>query len=147
MTFLSFLLPSGPLAVLHRVLDSNFKLCVFIVNELIKEEIEKPSGQYLNLICDESMTCRCLNLNPRYFGSFIFISVLFRESCLLVSWCAGGRCGMACINEDHDRSRRPGAEDRGWSHRSGTWWPDDREVGWCCVRSAQCTRRQGAQVS
>jgi hypothetical protein len=29
---------------------------------------------------------------------------------LLVSWCAGGR------------SRRPGAEDRGWSHRSGTRW-------------------------
>jgi hypothetical protein len=36
---------------------------------------------------------------------------------LLVSWCAGGRCGMACNNEDHGRNRRPGAEDRGWSHR------------------------------
>jgi hypothetical protein len=22
-----------------------------------------------------------------------------------------------------------GAEDRGWSHMSGTWRPDDREVG------------------
>jgi hypothetical protein len=41
--------------------------------------------------------------------SFIFISV--GESCLLVSWCAGGRCGMSCNDEDRGRSRRPGAED------------------------------------
>jgi hypothetical protein len=41
--------------------------------------------------------------------SFIFVS--FGESCLLVSWCAGGRCGMVCSDEDHGRSRRPGAED------------------------------------
>jgi hypothetical protein len=47
--------------------------------------------------------------------SFIFIS--FGESCLLVSWCAGGKCGMACSDEDRGRRRRPGAEDRGWSHR------------------------------
>jgi hypothetical protein len=42
--------------------------------------------------------------------SFIFVS--FEELCLLISWCAGGRCGMTCNNEDRDRSRRPGAEDR-----------------------------------
>jgi hypothetical protein len=36
---------------------------------------------------------------------------------LLVSWCAGGRCGIMCSDEDCGRSRRPGAEDRGWSHR------------------------------
>jgi hypothetical protein len=41
---------------------------------------------------------------------------------LIVSWCVGGRCGMACNDEDHRRSRRPGAEDRGWSQRLGTWW-------------------------
>jgi hypothetical protein len=29
---------------LYGVLDSNFKLCAFVVNELIKGEIEKPSG-------------------------------------------------------------------------------------------------------
>jgi hypothetical protein len=52
-----------------------------------------------------------------FYFSFIFVS--FEESCLLVSWCAGGRCGMACSDEDHGRSRRPGAEDREWSHRSG----------------------------
>jgi hypothetical protein len=48
---------------------------------------------------------------------------------LLVSWCADGRCDMAGSDEDRGRSRRPSAEDRGWSHRSGTQWPDDQEVG------------------
>jgi hypothetical protein len=43
---------------------------------------------------------------PFIFGSF-------GESRLLVEWCAGGR------------SRRPSAEDRGWSHRSDTQWPSD----------------------
>jgi hypothetical protein len=32
-------------------------------------------------------------------------------------------------DEDHGKSRRLGVEDWGWSHRSGTRWPDDREVG------------------
>jgi hypothetical protein len=67
-------------------------------------------------------------LNPGHFGgSTTFISVLFGESCLHVSWCAGGRCGMT--GSDEDRGRRPRAEDRGWSHRSGTQWLGDREVG------------------
>jgi hypothetical protein len=77
--------------------------------------------------------------------SFIFVSL--GESCLLVSWFAGGRCGMACIDEDHGRTRRPGAEDRGWSHKLGTRWSGGREVGWHRVRSAPCTWRQGAHVS
>jgi hypothetical protein len=34
---------------------------------------------------------------------------------LLVSWCIGDRCGMTDSDEDHGRSRRPGAEDLGWS--------------------------------
>jgi hypothetical protein len=38
---------------------------------------------------------------------------------LLVSCCAGDRCDMAVSSEDHGRSRRPSAEDRGWS---GTGW-------------------------
>jgi hypothetical protein len=50
MTLLSFSLVFGHLAVLHGVLDSNFKLCAFVVNGLIKGEIEKPSGQFLGLI-------------------------------------------------------------------------------------------------
>jgi hypothetical protein len=37
--------------------------------------------------------------------SFTFVS--FRESRLLVSWCAGDRCGMMCSDEDRGRSRRP----------------------------------------
>jgi hypothetical protein len=63
------------------------------------------------------------------FGSFTFIFIPCVELCLLVSWCAGGRCGMMDNDEDHGRSRRPDAEDRGWSHRSGTQWPDDQDVG------------------
>jgi hypothetical protein len=77
--------------------------------------------------------------------SFTFVS--FGESHLLVPWCAGGRCGMACNDEDHDRSRRLVAEDQGWSHRSGTRWPGGREVGWRRVWSAPGTWRLGAQVS
>jgi hypothetical protein len=69
--------------------------------------------------CDESLTWRGLNLNlGLFYFSFTFVS--FRESRLLVSWCAGGRCGIAYSDEDRGRSRRPGAEDRGWSHRSST---------------------------
>jgi hypothetical protein len=36
---------------------------------------EKPSGQNLGLICDESLTCRGLDSNPGCFGSFTFILV------------------------------------------------------------------------
>jgi hypothetical protein len=77
--------------------------------------------------------------------SFIFVSL--GESRSLVSWCAGGRCGMACSDEDHGRSRRSGAEDRGWSYRSGTRWSCGREVGWRCVRSTPGMWRLGVRVS
>jgi hypothetical protein len=43
---------------------------------------------------------------------------------------------MAGNDEDRGMSRRPGAEDQGWSHRSGTRVPDGREVGWRRVWSA-----------
>jgi hypothetical protein len=36
---------------------------------------------------------------------------------------------MAGSDEDHDRNRRPTVEDQGWSHRSGTPWLDNREIG------------------
>jgi hypothetical protein len=78
---------------------------------------------------------------------FCFIFVSFGESRLLVSWCASGWCGMACSDEDCGRSRRPGVEDREWSHRSGTRWPGGREVGWHRVRSALYTWRRGERVS
>jgi hypothetical protein len=70
-----------------------------------------------------------LNSNPRNFGSFTFIFVSCGESRLLLSWSAGDRYGMTDSDEDRDRGRRPDAEDRRWSHKSGTRWPDDREVG------------------
>jgi hypothetical protein len=57
---------------------------------------------------------------------FSFTLVSFGKSRLLVSWCAGGRCGMTCNDEDRGRSRRSGAEYRGWSHMSGTQWPGGR---------------------
>jgi hypothetical protein len=56
-----------------------------------------------------------------FYFSFTFVS--FGESRLLGSWCAGGRCGMACSDDDRGKSRRPGAQDRGRSHRSDTRWP------------------------
>jgi hypothetical protein len=65
---------------------------------------------------------------------------------LLVSWCANDRCGMTCSDEDRDRSRRPGAEDRGWSHKSGTRWSDGREVGWRRVPFAPDMWKLGAWV-
>jgi hypothetical protein len=72
------------------------------------------------------LTFLSLNSNPGMFGSFI--SILCGESCLLASWCIGDRCDMANMDEHRGRSRRPGVED--WvKHRSGTRWPDDREVG------------------
>jgi hypothetical protein len=48
---------------------------------------------------------------------------------------------MVCSDEGHGRSRKLGAEERGWSHRSGTWWPGDLEVVWPCVWSTPCTWR------
>jgi hypothetical protein len=80
-----------------------------------------------------------------FYFSFIFVS--FGESRLLVSWCAGGRCGMTCNDEDRGRSRRPSTEDRGWLHRSSTRWPSRREVGWHRVRSTPSTWRLGARIS
>jgi hypothetical protein len=107
--------------------DSNFVL--FVVNGLIKREIEKPSGQCLGLICNESLTCQGLNSNPGYFGLFYLYLCPCGESCLLVSWCAGARCSMVGSDEDRGRCRRPDTEDRGWLHMSSTRWLDDRKVG------------------
>jgi hypothetical protein len=49
---------------------------------------EKPSGQYLSFICDESLTCRGLNMNSRHFGSFPFI--------LWFMWRITFACLMVC---------------------------------------------------
>jgi hypothetical protein len=47
------------------------------------------------------------------------LSISYGESRLLVSWCEGDSCGMTDSDEDRDRNRRPGAEDRGWSSQVG----------------------------
>jgi hypothetical protein len=82
---------------------------------LISSIFEKPSGQHLDLICDESLTCWGLNSNLGHFDSFTFILISCGESCLLVLWCAGSKCDMVGSDKDRGRSRRPGADDRGWS--------------------------------
>jgi hypothetical protein len=116
-------------------------LCLFIVNGLIKVVIEKPSGQFLGLIVLSHWLAEVWIQIRDNFDGFTFIFVLFGESCLLVSCCAGGRCGMVSSDEKRGRSMRPSAEDWGWSHRSGTQWLDDGEIGWRRMRSAPCTRR------
>jgi hypothetical protein len=50
MTLLSLSWLFALLVVLHEVLNLNFKVCVFVVNGLIKGEIEKSSCQFLGLI-------------------------------------------------------------------------------------------------
>jgi hypothetical protein len=79
-----------------------------------------------------------------FVSFFFYLCFIWRITfaCLMVC-----RCGMAYGDEDHGRSRRPDAEDRGWSHRSGTRWSGGREVGWRRVRSAPGTWRLGALVS
>jgi hypothetical protein len=74
---------------------------------------DKSSEQFFSLICDESLTCRGTNSNPRHFGLFYLYLCLCRESRLLISWGAGDRCGMTDNDDDRVRSRRPGAQDRG----------------------------------
>jgi hypothetical protein len=70
--------------------DSNF--VPFVVNLLINGEIEKPSGQYLGLTCDESLKCRGLNLNPGHFSSFTFILVHVENRV-----CLSRGVQMACV--------------------------------------------------
>jgi hypothetical protein len=50
MTLLSFSLAFGLLFVLHVSWIRNSNFVLFIVNVLIKGQIEKPSGMYLSLI-------------------------------------------------------------------------------------------------
>jgi hypothetical protein len=76
-------------------------------------DCEKLSGQYLGLILMSHWLASRLNSNPGYFGCFTLIC-LCGESCLLVSWWVGDRCDITGSDEDLDRSRRPGAEDRRW---------------------------------
>jgi hypothetical protein len=50
MTFLNFSLAFGHVAMFHVSWIQNSNFVTFVVNVLIKGEIEKSSGQYLGLI-------------------------------------------------------------------------------------------------
>jgi hypothetical protein len=116
-------------------------LCFLVDNWLIKGKIEKSSGQFLSLIM---MSHWLDKVWIQIWDILIVLSLSFGlcgASHLLVPWCAGDRCGMACNDEDCGRSRRHGAEDRECSQRSSTRWPGDWEVRWHCVRSTLCTWR------
>jgi hypothetical protein len=69
---------------------------------------------------------------PRFefeFGKlwwFYSTTILCGESRLLISLCAGDKCGMTSSDEDHDRSRRADAEDREWSSTGRVL--DDRTI-------------------
>jgi hypothetical protein len=51
---------------------------------------------------------------------------------------------MAYSNEDHGRSRRPGAEDRGWSHRSGVAGRSRDRVAPCAVCTVHMETRSAS---
>jgi hypothetical protein len=126
MIFLSFSLAFGLLAVLHGVLDSNFKLCAFVVNGIIKGRLRNQVVSSLVWLWWVIDLVR-FEFESGIFRLFYLYLCSFGESCLLISLCASGRCGMTCSDEDHDRSRWHGAEDQGWSHRSGTRWSGNQE--------------------
>jgi hypothetical protein len=56
-----------------------------------------------------------LNWNSGDSGGSILLFALCGEMCLLLSCCVGDRCGVVGSDEDRGRSRRPGADERGWS--------------------------------
>jgi hypothetical protein len=147
MTFSRFSWLFCLLAVLHGSWIQTLNFVLFIIDGLIKGEIEKPSGQFLGLIVMSHWLAELWIWIRDSFSGFYLIFVSFGEPRLLVLWCAGGRCGMVGSDEDHDRSRRSSVEDWGWSHMSDTRWPDDRDVGWCYVWSTLWTMRWGAQIS
>jgi hypothetical protein len=65
-------------------------------------------------------------LNPRRFICFTFIFISFRESCLLVSWCVGGRCGLG--SSDKNRAGVGDLVQRIRNDRTG-WVLDDQTIG------------------
>jgi hypothetical protein len=114
MTFFSFSLAFGYSSCDSCVLDSKFKLYAFCCQYTHHGGDWEIKWSVPWFDCDESLTFYGLNLNLGYFSCFTPIC-LCGESRLLVSWCVGDRCGMTDIDNDVGRSRRPGAEDRGWS--------------------------------
>jgi hypothetical protein len=57
----------------------------------------------------------------------LLLSILCGESRFPISWCVGDWCDMTDNDEDLGRSRRPGAEEQGWS--STGWVFGGRTIG------------------
>jgi hypothetical protein len=77
-------------------------LCFCVVNGLIKEEIEKPSCQFLDLI-----------VMSHWLGEVLPLSLFYLENHICLCRCVQV-AGTAWRAADRGRSRKPGAGDRGW---------------------------------
>jgi hypothetical protein len=60
---------------------------------------------------------------------------------LLTAWCVGDRCYLAGSDEDLGKSRRPDAEDRGWSNTGRVL--GGRTIGWSDDAVCGLYRAQG----
>jgi hypothetical protein len=74
---------------------------------------EKPSGQYIGLICDKSLTCHGLNSNLRHFGGSTTISLFHVENHVCLSrgvqvTGATWRAGTRIVARVGDLMRRTG---------------------------------------
>jgi hypothetical protein len=103
---------------------------LFVINGFIKGEIEKLSGQYLSLICDKSLTCHGLNLNPGHFGGSTTISLFHVENHVCLSRCVqvigvAWLAMMRIVAEIGDLVRRT----RMVKHRLCTRWSGDVVCG------------------
>jgi hypothetical protein len=78
MTFLSFSLAFGLLAVLRGILDSKFKLSVFCCQCTHQGEDCEIKWLVLWFDCDELLICHSLNLNPGHFCSSTTIYLMWR---------------------------------------------------------------------
>jgi hypothetical protein len=80
---------------------------------------EKLSGQYLVLICDESLAYQDLNLNLEYFRSFTFYTLVHAENyvCLLRGVQVAGAAWWAAtsiVTGVRDLVQRIGDSRTGW---------------------------------
>jgi hypothetical protein len=92
--------------------NSNFVF--FVVNELIKGEIEKPTGYYLSLI----VMSHWFAMVWIQIQEILIILLLYLFVCRITFaylMCVGDRCDMMDSDKDLGRSRRPSAHDRWWS--------------------------------
>jgi hypothetical protein len=114
MTFLSFSLGFDLLAVIlvSWIRNSNFILLCCRCTHQGGDWETKWSVPWFDLWWVIDFTW--FEFESRKFQCFYPI-MSCGETCLIVSWCVGDRCGVADSNEDRGGSRWLGAEDQGWS--------------------------------